>query len=90
MRGQGHGNVVPMGSDQCLVGKSSSSVYGLTKGSIGQLTKSTAIDYARSTSASTASAPGRSTRPFTTARSEASRPSSGSNPGWVHTCQIML
>lgn len=35
-----------MGSDQSFVGKGKSSVYGMTKGAIGQLTKSTAIDYA--------------------------------------------
>ena len=35
-----------MGSDQSFVGKAASSVYGMTKGAIGQLTKSTAIDYA--------------------------------------------
>ena len=35
-----------MGSDQAFVGKGSSSVYGMTKGAIGQLTRSTAIDYA--------------------------------------------
>jgi NAD(P)-dependent dehydrogenase (short-subunit alcohol dehydrogenase family) len=35
-----------IGSDQTLVGKGRSSVYGLTKGAIGQLAKSTAIDYA--------------------------------------------
>ena len=40
------GNIVLMGSDQSIVGKGKSSVYGLTKGAIGQLTKSTAIDYA--------------------------------------------
>jgi len=47
MRAQRYGNVVLMGSDQVFVGKGSSAVYGLTKGAIGQLTKSTAIDYAR-------------------------------------------
>jgi len=46
MKAQQHGNIVLMGSDQSLVGKGDSSVYGLTKGAIGQLTKSTAIDYA--------------------------------------------
>jgi len=47
MRQQQSGSIVLMGSDQTHVGKSSSSVYGLTKAAIGQLTKSTAIDYAR-------------------------------------------
>ncbi len=46
MRKQGGGSVVLMGSDQTQVGKAQSAVYGLTKGAIGQLTKSTAIDYA--------------------------------------------
>jgi NAD(P)-dependent dehydrogenase (short-subunit alcohol dehydrogenase family) len=46
MRANETGNIVLMGSDQSLVGKGKSSVYGLTKGAIGQLTKSTAIDYA--------------------------------------------
>ena len=40
------GSVVLMGSDQSFIGKASSSVYGMTKGAIGQLAKSTAIDYA--------------------------------------------
>ena len=35
-----------MGSDQTNVGKAQSAVYGLSKGAIGQLAKSTAIDYA--------------------------------------------
>nr|WP_294796631.1 SDR family oxidoreductase [uncultured Mucilaginibacter sp.] len=46
MKQQQKGSIVLMGSDQCFVGKGSSSVYGMTKGAIGQLTKSTAIDYA--------------------------------------------
>ena len=46
MKQQGHGAVLLIGSDQTLVGKGRSSVYGLTKGAIGQLAKSTAIDYA--------------------------------------------
>ncbi|RCH53681.1 SDR family NAD(P)-dependent oxidoreductase [Mucilaginibacter hurinus] len=46
MKEQQKGSIVLMGSDQSFVGKASSSVYGLTKGAIGQLTKSTAIDYA--------------------------------------------
>lgn len=46
MKTQQKGNIVLMGSDQSWVGKAQSSVYGLTKGAIGQLTKSTAIDYA--------------------------------------------
>lgn len=46
MKAQRMGSIVLMGSDQSWVGKAQSSVYGLTKGAIGQLTKSTAIDYA--------------------------------------------
>lgn len=46
MKAQKQGSVVLMGSDQVFVGKASSAVYGMTKGAIGQLTKSTAIDYA--------------------------------------------
>ena len=46
MKARAKGNIVLMGSDQSIVGKGKSSVYGLTKGAIGQLTKSTAIDYA--------------------------------------------
>ena len=46
MKEQRRGSVVFMGSDQSIIGKPQSSVYGLTKGAVGQLTKSTAIDYA--------------------------------------------
>jgi NAD(P)-dependent dehydrogenase (short-subunit alcohol dehydrogenase family) len=46
MKKQASGKVVLMGSDQALVGKGQSAAYGMTKGAIGQLTKSTAIDYA--------------------------------------------
>jgi len=46
MRIQSKGSIVLMGSDQSFVGKGKSAAYGLTKGAIGQLTKSTAIDYA--------------------------------------------
>ncbi len=46
MKTQKKGSIVLMGSDQALIGKASSAVYGMTKGAIGQLTKSTAIDYA--------------------------------------------
>src|SRR5262249_39249863 len=47
MKAAGKGSIVLMGSDQTISGKGQSSVYGLTKGAIGQLTKSTAIDYAK-------------------------------------------
>ena len=46
MKRQQYGNIVLMGSDQTFAGKGSSAIYGMTKGAIGQLTKSTAIDYA--------------------------------------------
>src|SRR4030095_2994478 len=46
MKIQGFGSIVLMGSDQTFTGKANSSIYGMTKGAIGQLTKSTAIDYA--------------------------------------------
>lgn len=46
MKQQNKGSIVLMGSDQVFIGKASSSVYGMTKGAIGQLAKSTAIDYA--------------------------------------------
>ncbi len=46
MRKQRYGNVVLMGSDQVLIGKGQSAVYGLSKAALGQLTKSSAIDYA--------------------------------------------
>src|SRR5215510_1005910 len=46
MKEQKKGSIVLMGSDQVFIGKASSSVYGMTKGAIGQLAKSTAIDYA--------------------------------------------
>jgi NAD(P)-dependent dehydrogenase (short-subunit alcohol dehydrogenase family) len=45
MRKQRHGNVVLMGSDQVLIGKGNSTVYGMSKAALGQLTKSSAIDY---------------------------------------------
>ena len=46
MRKQRYGNVVLMGSDQVLIGKGCSAVYGMSKAALGQLTKSSAIDYA--------------------------------------------
>jgi len=69
MRQQRSGNVVIMGSDQVFVGKGSSAVYGLSKAALGQLTKSTAIDYAPTTSASTASVRALSTRRWSVRRS---------------------
>jgi len=46
MKSKMQGAILLIGSDQTLIGKGRSSVYGLTKGAIGQLAKSTAIDYA--------------------------------------------
>ena len=46
MKDKRKGSIVLMGSDQSFIGKASSSVYGMTKGAIGQLAKSMAIDYA--------------------------------------------
>lgn len=46
LKRQKQGVILLMGSDQTLIGKGRSSAYGMTKGAIGQLTKSTAIDYA--------------------------------------------
>src|SRR5690349_16642456 len=45
MKRQRYGNIVLMRSDQVIIGKESSAVYGMSKAAIGQLTKSTAIDY---------------------------------------------
>ncbi len=47
MKKENKGSIVLCGSDQSLVGKGGSSIYGVTKAAIGQLTKSTAIDYAK-------------------------------------------
>ncbi|MFZ4674640.1 MAG: hypothetical protein ACOYM4_02905 [Nodosilinea sp.] len=41
----GGGAIVLMGSDQCFIGKNRSCVYGITKGCIGQVSKSTALDF---------------------------------------------
>lgn len=48
MKKQGKGAIVINGSDQSLVGRKKSAAYGLTKGALGQLTKSLALDYAKS------------------------------------------
>lgn len=47
MKQQKRGAVVLMGSDQTFIGKEQTSFYGATKGAIGQLAKSTALDYAK-------------------------------------------
>jgi len=46
MRAQKKGSVVIVASDQSFIGKASQNLYGLTKGAVGQLTKSCAIEYA--------------------------------------------
>jgi len=46
MKKQMQGVILLMGSDQTLIGKGRSSAYGMSKGAIGQLAKSSAIDYA--------------------------------------------
>jgi NAD(P)-dependent dehydrogenase (short-subunit alcohol dehydrogenase family) len=47
MRARQQGAVVLVGSDQSIVGKPSSAIYGATKAAIAQLAKSTALDYAQ-------------------------------------------
>jgi 2-keto-3-deoxy-L-fuconate dehydrogenase len=42
----GWGSIVLMGSDQCVIGKRNSLTYGASKGSIGQMAKSLALDLA--------------------------------------------
>lgn len=46
MQKQQSGTIVLLGSDQSFIGKSSSTVYGCTKGAIAQMTKSLALDNA--------------------------------------------
>lgn len=41
------GSIILMGSDQSIIAKKNSFTYGATKGAIGQLTKSLALDYAQ-------------------------------------------
>lgn len=47
MRKAGGGSIILTGSDQSFIGKGESTIYGLTKGAIGQMTKSLAIDCAK-------------------------------------------
>lgn len=44
MKNSGGGNIVIMASDQALIGKPNSFSYGMTKGALGQITKSLALD----------------------------------------------
>jgi NAD(P)-dependent dehydrogenase (short-subunit alcohol dehydrogenase family) len=46
MQSQKQGSIVLTGSDQSLIGKKQSFIYGATKGAIGQMTKSLALDCA--------------------------------------------
>ena len=46
LRSQKSGVIVLTGSDQSVIGKKSSFIYGATKGAIGQMTKSLALDLA--------------------------------------------
>lgn len=46
IKDSGGGAVVIVASDQALIGKRNSFVYGLTKGAVGQITKSMALDLA--------------------------------------------
>ena len=43
---QKHGAIVYVGSDQTLIGKKNSAVYGLSKMALGSLAKTTALDFA--------------------------------------------
>lgn len=43
---QSGGTIVITGSDQSTIGKKNNSLYGATKGALGQITKSTALDFA--------------------------------------------
>jgi NAD(P)-dependent dehydrogenase (short-subunit alcohol dehydrogenase family) len=45
MRRHKYGSIVLMGSDQSLIGKKNSAIYGATKGAIAQMTKGLALDY---------------------------------------------
>lgn len=47
MKNQKQSSIVLVGSEQALVGKKNSAIYGATKGAMAQLTKSTALDYAK-------------------------------------------
>lgn len=46
MKKQKSGSIVFVGSDQTLIGKRNSAIYGATKAALGSLAKSTALDYA--------------------------------------------
>jgi NAD(P)-dependent dehydrogenase (short-subunit alcohol dehydrogenase family) len=46
LKKQQQGSIILVGSDQCFVGKQGAAVYGASKGALGQLTKSAALDYA--------------------------------------------
>lgn len=46
LRGHGGGSMIIIASDQALIGKRNSFVYGMTKGAVGQMAKSMALDLA--------------------------------------------
>lgn len=46
MKKQKSGSIVFVGSDQTLIGKKNSAIYGATKAALGSLAKTTALDYA--------------------------------------------
>lgn len=47
MRSNKKGRIITIGSDQSLIAKSSSTVYGMSKAGLASLTKSVALDYAK-------------------------------------------
>ncbi|MFW8589807.1 SDR family NAD(P)-dependent oxidoreductase [Glaciecola sp. 2405UD65-10] len=47
MRAQNSGSIIYIGSDQSLVAKQNSFIYGLTKHALASMAKSTALDYAK-------------------------------------------
>lgn len=46
MKKQNSGSIVFVGSDQTIIGKRNSAIYGATKAALGNLAKTTALDYA--------------------------------------------
>ncbi|MDE7432175.1 MAG: SDR family oxidoreductase [Lachnospiraceae bacterium] len=47
MKKQGYGSIILPGSDQCIIAKTDSCYYGMTKMAISYLTKSVALDFAK-------------------------------------------
>ncbi len=71
---RGGGAVVINASDQCLVGKARSFAYGMTKGALGQITRSLAIDLGRQGVRVNAVCPGQYIPLWSTAFSPAVQP----------------